>query len=141
MFDSYRSVSLEIKNIIIPFIEICNLLILLKKKTPSFTLRIKFYFLISDMFNENEDESMQLITEVWVEPQSGRVVGENLAWTEAKGLTFDCIPELVFPIDNEIISCLLTCEHLSLVSIYILEIHLKKKVINHNHILLFILQM
>ena len=30
------------------------------------------------------------------------------------GLTFDCIPELVFPIDNEIISCLLTCEHLSL---------------------------
>ena len=92
------------------------------------------------MFNENEDESMQLITEVWVEPQSGRVVGENLAWTEAKGLTFDCIPELVFPIDNEIISCLLTCEHLSLVSIYILEIHLKKKVINHNHILLFILQ-
>ena len=119
MFDSYRSVSLEIKNIIIPFIEICNLLILLKKKTPSFTLRIKFCFLISDMFNENEDESMQLITEVWVEPQSGRVVGENLAWTEAKGLTFDCIPELVFPIDNEIISCLLTCEHLSLVSTYI----------------------
>ena len=96
------------------------------------------------MFNENEDESMQLITEVWVEPQSGRVVGENLAWTEAKGLTFDCIPELVFPIDNEIISCLLTCEHLSLVSIYILEFRNtseKNKLINHNHILLFILQM
>ena len=68
----------------------------------------------TDTFNENEDETLQLITEVWVEPQSGRVVGENLAWNEAKGLTFDCIPELVFPIDNEIISCVLTCEHLSL---------------------------
>ena len=44
----------------------------------------------SDAFNENEDESMQLITEVWVEPQSGRVVGEDLAWTEAKGLV-SCI--------------------------------------------------
>ena len=39
----------------------------------------------SDTFNDDEDESMQLITEVWVEPQSGRVVGENLSWNEAKG--------------------------------------------------------
>ena len=43
----------------------------------------------SDTFNDDEDESMQLITEVWVEPQSGRVVGENLSWNEAKG-NFKC---------------------------------------------------
>lgn len=62
----------------------------------------------------DDDESVQIITEVWVEPQDGLIKQEGHNWSLAKGLTFEQIPEIVFAKDNEVISCLLTCEHLSL---------------------------
>lgn len=66
-----------------------------------------------------EDESVQIITEVWVEPQDGIVLkdnGPNLGhnWDEVIGVTYDLIPKVIYPKDNEVISCLLTCEHLAL---------------------------
>ena len=64
--------------------------------------------------SEDEEESLQIITELWVEPQDGTVKNEGHNWIEAVGMSYDCLPKIIFPKDNEIISCLLTCEHLSL---------------------------
>lgn len=63
---------------------------------------------------EEDEETLQIITELWVEPQEGVVMNEGHNWNEAVGMTYDCLPKIIFPKDNEIISCLLTCEYLSL---------------------------
>ena len=77
-----------------------------------FYIWISFFFIAST--SVPEDESVQLISEVWIEPQDGVVTKEGHDWDEVVGVTFDCLPKIIFPKDNEVISCLLTCEHLSL---------------------------
>ena len=41
-------------------------------------------------------------------------MSEGHNWNEAVGMSYEALPKIIFPKDNEIISCLLTCEHLSL---------------------------
>ena len=52
--------------------------------------------------------------QVWIEPQDGVVTKEGHNWDEVVGVTFESMSKIIFPKDNEVISCLLTCEHLAL---------------------------
>ncbi|XP_017949036.2 KICSTOR complex protein SZT2 isoform X4 [Xenopus tropicalis] len=60
-----------------------------------------------------QDTELHLVSECWVEPQSGRVMGNNECWKEhLQGLTYSEIPQALFPRDQSCISIMLTFEYI-----------------------------
>ncbi|XP_078515442.1 KICSTOR complex protein SZT2 isoform X2 [Lissotriton helveticus] len=59
------------------------------------------------------DSELNLVTECWVEPQSGHVVSTSGCWTHLQGLTYTEIPKALYPRDLSCISTMLTFEYIS----------------------------
>uniref|UniRef100_A0A0C9R6N5 Szt2 protein n=1 Tax=Fopius arisanus TaxID=64838 RepID=A0A0C9R6N5_9HYME len=68
--------------------------------------------------NEDTEGSgdYQIVTEVWIEPQCGRVKAGHPTGIYMDGLSYDQFPDAICRIDEECINALLTLEHLSLLS-------------------------
>ncbi|XP_063994970.1 KICSTOR complex protein SZT2-like [Diachasmimorpha longicaudata] len=68
--------------------------------------------------NDDSENSgdYQIVTEVWVEPQCGRVKAGHATGAYTDGLSYHQFPDAICRIDEECINALLTLEHLSLLS-------------------------
>ncbi|KAM4722946.1 KICSTOR complex protein SZT2, partial [Rhinophrynus dorsalis] len=58
-----------------------------------------------------QDMELHLVSECWVEPQSGHVMGSNESWKHLQGLPYSEIPQALFPRDQSCISIMLTFEY------------------------------
>ena len=68
--------------------------------------------LIDDSDTAEADGRLQLVTECWIEPQSGTVFDLPPEQKHFHNATYKEIPSLMYPIDHEVITTLLTYEHL-----------------------------
>ncbi|XP_067423935.1 KICSTOR complex protein SZT2 [Emydura macquarii macquarii] len=59
------------------------------------------------------DTELNLVTECWVEPQSGHVHSTAENWRHLQGLTYQKIPKALYPRDLTCISTMLTFEYVS----------------------------
>ncbi|XP_075176564.1 KICSTOR complex protein SZT2 isoform X2 [Anomaloglossus baeobatrachus] len=59
-----------------------------------------------------QDSELHLVSECWVEPQSGRVTGTTEKWKHLQGLTYSEIPQSLFPRDQSCINVMLTFEYI-----------------------------
>ncbi|KAM8805626.1 KICSTOR complex protein SZT2 [Eudromia elegans] len=59
------------------------------------------------------DTELNLVTECWVEPQSGRVHSTAENWKHLHGLTYQKIPKALYPRDLACIATMLTFEYIS----------------------------
>ncbi|KAM8930112.1 KICSTOR complex protein SZT2 [Pelodytes ibericus] len=57
-----------------------------------------------------QDTEVHLVSECWVEPQSGLVMTSTERWKHLQGLTYSEIPQALFPRDQSCISIMLTFE-------------------------------
>ncbi|XP_077980912.1 KICSTOR complex protein SZT2-like isoform X2 [Glandiceps talaboti] len=60
------------------------------------------------------DGELQMVTECWIEPQSGIVFNSPEERNYLENLSFKQVAQAVFPIDQEVMTTLLTFEHLRL---------------------------
>ncbi|XP_071484492.1 KICSTOR complex protein SZT2-like [Diadema antillarum] len=58
------------------------------------------------------DGRLQLVTECWIEPQSGTIFDPPKQCPFFDGVTYPALPSVIFPMDQKIISVLLNFEHL-----------------------------
>ncbi|XP_075472186.1 KICSTOR complex protein SZT2 isoform X4 [Ascaphus truei] len=58
-----------------------------------------------------QDTELHLVSECWVEPQSGHVMGNSENWKHLQGLSYSEIPQTLFPKDLSCISIMLTFEY------------------------------
>ncbi|KAG8431965.1 hypothetical protein GDO86_018743 [Hymenochirus boettgeri] len=58
-----------------------------------------------------QDTDVHLVSECWVEPQSGNVMASSESWKHLQGLTYSEIPQALFPRDQSCISIMLTFEY------------------------------
>ncbi|XP_053549576.1 KICSTOR complex protein SZT2 isoform X2 [Bombina bombina] len=58
-----------------------------------------------------QDTELHLVSECWVEPQSGHVMGNIESWKHLQGLTYSDIPHALFPRDQSCIDIMLTFEY------------------------------
>ncbi|XP_030851684.1 KICSTOR complex protein SZT2, partial [Strongylocentrotus purpuratus] len=65
-----------------------------------------------DQDTSEADGRLQLVTECWIEPQSGTIIDPPKQCQFLDGLTYQTIPRVMFPMDQRIISVLLNFEHL-----------------------------
>ncbi|KAM9324637.1 KICSTOR complex protein SZT2 [Gastrophryne carolinensis] len=59
-----------------------------------------------------QDTELHLVSECWVEPQSGIVMGAFEGWKHLQGLTYSEIPQALFPRDQSCINIMLTFEYI-----------------------------
>ncbi|KAM5148148.1 LOW QUALITY PROTEIN: KICSTOR complex protein SZT2 [Mantella aurantiaca] len=59
-----------------------------------------------------QDTELHLVSECWVEPQSGVVVGTSESWRHLHGLMYSEIPQALFPRDQSCINIMLTYEYI-----------------------------
>ncbi|XP_073499754.1 KICSTOR complex protein SZT2 isoform X2 [Phyllobates terribilis] len=59
-----------------------------------------------------QDSELHLVSECWVEPQSGFVTGTSESWKHLQGLTYSEIPQSLFPRDQSCINIMLTFEYI-----------------------------
>ncbi|XP_077133619.1 KICSTOR complex protein SZT2 isoform X3 [Ranitomeya variabilis] len=59
-----------------------------------------------------QDSELHLVSECWVEPQSGYVTGTSESWKHLHGLTYSEIPQSLFPRDQSCINIMLTFEYI-----------------------------
>ncbi|XP_053324892.1 KICSTOR complex protein SZT2 [Spea bombifrons] len=59
-----------------------------------------------------QDTELHLVSECWVEPQSGLVMGSSESWRHLQGLTYSEIPQALFPRDQSCINIMLTFEYI-----------------------------
>ncbi|XP_063962374.1 KICSTOR complex protein SZT2-like isoform X2 [Lytechinus pictus] len=65
-----------------------------------------------DQDTSEADGRLQLVTECWIEPQSGTIIDPPKQMKFLDGLNYQTIPRVMFPKDQRIISVLLNFEHL-----------------------------
>ncbi|XP_044157579.1 KICSTOR complex protein SZT2 isoform X2 [Bufo gargarizans] len=58
-----------------------------------------------------QDTELHLVSECWVEPQSGSVLGTSESWKHLQGLMYSEIPQALFPRDQSCINIMLTFEY------------------------------
>ncbi|XP_068095547.1 KICSTOR complex protein SZT2 isoform X3 [Hyperolius riggenbachi] len=59
-----------------------------------------------------QDTELHLVSECWVEPQSGNVMGSSESWKHLQGLLYSEIPQALFPRDQSCINTMLTFEYI-----------------------------
>ncbi|XP_069837393.1 KICSTOR complex protein SZT2 isoform X6 [Dendropsophus ebraccatus] len=59
-----------------------------------------------------QDTELHLVSECWVEPQSGYVMGTSDSWKHLHGLMYSEIPQALFPRDQSCINIMLTFEYI-----------------------------
>ncbi|XP_066454017.1 KICSTOR complex protein SZT2 isoform X8 [Eleutherodactylus coqui] len=59
-----------------------------------------------------QDTELHLVSECWVEPQSGSVMGTSEDWKHLQGLMYSEIPQALFPRDQSCINIMLTFEYI-----------------------------
>ncbi|KAM4642202.1 KICSTOR complex protein SZT2 [Discoglossus pictus] len=59
-----------------------------------------------------QDTELHLVSECWVEPQNGHVMGNSDNWKHLQGLTYSDIPQALFPRDQSCINIMLTFEYI-----------------------------
>nr|DBA17764.1 TPA: hypothetical protein GDO54_016088 [Pyxicephalus adspersus] len=59
-----------------------------------------------------QDMELHLVSECWVEPQSGVVMGTSESWKHLHGLMYSEIPQALFPRDQSCINIMLTFEYI-----------------------------
>ncbi|XP_056389014.1 KICSTOR complex protein SZT2 isoform X4 [Hyla sarda] len=59
-----------------------------------------------------QDTELHLVSECWVEPQSGFVIGTSESWKHLHGLMYSEIPQALFPRDQSCINIMLTFEYI-----------------------------
>ncbi|KAM3915556.1 KICSTOR complex protein SZT2 isoform 2-T2 [Leptodactylus fuscus] len=59
-----------------------------------------------------QDTELHLVSECWVEPQSGYVTGTSESWKHLQGLMYSEIPQALFPRDQGCINIMLTFEYI-----------------------------
>uniref|UniRef100_A0A8C5Q215 SZT2 subunit of KICSTOR complex n=1 Tax=Leptobrachium leishanense TaxID=445787 RepID=A0A8C5Q215_9ANUR len=59
-----------------------------------------------------QDAELHLVSECWVEPQSGHVMSSGGSWRHLHGLTYPEIPQALFPRDQSCIGVMLTFENI-----------------------------
>ncbi|XP_071984543.1 KICSTOR complex protein SZT2 isoform X3 [Engystomops pustulosus] len=59
-----------------------------------------------------QDTELHLVSECWVEPQSGCAMGTSEKWKHLQGLTYSEIPQALFPRDQSCINIMLTFEYI-----------------------------
>ncbi|XP_063795396.1 KICSTOR complex protein SZT2 isoform X3 [Pseudophryne corroboree] len=59
-----------------------------------------------------QDTELHLVSECWVEPQIGYVMGTCESWKHLHGLTYSEIPQALFPRDQSCIGVMLTFEYI-----------------------------
>ncbi|XP_040216818.1 KICSTOR complex protein SZT2 isoform X2 [Rana temporaria] len=59
-----------------------------------------------------QDTELHLVSECWVEPQSGVVTGTSESWKHLHGLMYSEIPQALFPRDQSCINIMLTFEYI-----------------------------
>ncbi|CAH2310511.1 Hypothetical predicted protein [Pelobates cultripes] len=60
----------------------------------------------------DQDSELHLVSECWVEPQSGHVMASSDSWRHLQGLKYSEIPQALFPRDQSCISIMLTFENI-----------------------------
>ncbi|XP_071800440.1 KICSTOR complex protein SZT2-like isoform X4 [Asterias amurensis] len=68
--------------------------------------------ILDDQDTAEADGQLQLVTECWVEPQSGTVFDAPAERDYFQNCCYKDVPQVLFPLDQEVISTLLTFEHL-----------------------------
>ncbi|XP_075688770.1 LOW QUALITY PROTEIN: KICSTOR complex protein SZT2 [Rhinoderma darwinii] len=59
-----------------------------------------------------QDTELHLVSECWVEPQSGSIMGTSERWKHLQGLMYSEIPQALFPRDQSCINVMLTFEYI-----------------------------
>ncbi|XP_022100207.1 KICSTOR complex protein SZT2-like isoform X2 [Acanthaster planci] len=69
---------------------------------------------LDDQDTAEADGRLQLVTECWVEPQSGMACDVPSERDHFQNCSYKDVPQVLFPLDQEVISTLLTFEHLKI---------------------------